>query len=206
MKRGLVVILLTLLALGAVWLGFLNSRKPTSQTVTDFDAKALPVSARAIADRDSAASAKPENSEQSPESEPGMEQPLLPAVLPTPKPLALAAVEAPPSGPDAEEADSSLLPATVLENVRAAFRQYQLRFHENPVGDNAEIARALHGGNPGQVTFVQPDDGLRLNARGELVDNWGTPYFFHQLSRLEMEIRSAGADRRMWTADDLVLK
>ena len=54
--------------------------------------------------------------------------------------------------------------------------------------------------------FLNPDDGARVNARGELVDNWDTPYFFHQLSRTEMEIRSAGPDRRMWTADDLVLK
>jgi hypothetical protein len=31
------------------------------------------------------------------------------------------------------------------------------------------------------------------------------PYFFHQLSGDEMEIRTAGADRRLWTAGDRVL-
>jgi len=36
------------------------------------------------------------------------------------------------------------------------------------------------------------------------VDPWGTPYFFHQLSGKEMEIHSAGPDKMMWTADDLV--
>lgn len=104
------------------------------------------------------------------------------------------------------ELNSGLTPAIVLENMRSVFRQYQLRFHENPVGDNAEIARALTGGNPKQVVFLQPEDGMRLNARGELIDNWGTPFFFHQLSRSEMEIRSAGPDSRMWTSDDLVMK
>jgi len=39
-----------------------------------------------------------------------------------------------------------------------------------------------------------------------LVDAWGTPYFFHQLAAMEMEIRSAGPDKVMWTADDLVIK
>ena len=47
---------------------------------------------------------------------------------------------------------------------------------------------------------------MRVNARGELVDNWGTPFFFHSLSRTEMEIRSAGPDHKMWTGDDLVMK
>ena len=47
---------------------------------------------------------------------------------------------------------------------------------------------------------------MRINARGELIDNWGTPFFFHQVSGTEMEIRSAGPDMKMWTADDLVTK
>jgi hypothetical protein len=33
-----------------------------------------------------------------------------------------------------------------------------------------------------------------------------TPRQMHQLSGTVMEIRSAGPDRRMWTADDLVVK
>lgn len=128
------------------------------------------------------------------------------AVLPQPKPVHLTAVEQAPSGPEAGDSGSGLTPVTVLENMRSAFRQYQSRFRENPVGDNAEITRALNGANPARATFVQAEDGLRINARGELIDNWGTPFFFHQLSRTQMEIRSAGPDRRMWSADDLVMK
>ena len=80
------------------------------------------------------------------------------------------------------------------------------RFGGNPVGTNREITRALNGDNPGHVVFLKAEDGMRLNENGELVDNWGTPFFFHQLSGVEMEIHSAGPDRKMWTPDDLVIK
>ena len=90
--------------------------------------------------------------------------------------------------------------------MRRAIRNYGSRFGGNPVGTNPEITRALAGENPKQVNFLNADDGLRVNADGELVDPWGTPYFFHQLSGTEMEIHSAGPDKKMWTDDDLVAK
>lgn len=109
-----------------------------------------------------------------------------------------------PAGPDLDP--SGLPPATVLENTRSVFRNFASRFGGNPVGTNPEISAALNGGNPKQVNFLEAEDGLRINARGELIDSWGTPYFFHQLSGTEMEIHSAGPDRTMWTPDDLVIK
>ena len=66
--------------------------------------------------------------------------------------------------------------------------------------------KPLDGENPKQAKFLKPEDGMRTNPNGELIDPWGTPYFFHQLSGHEMEIRSAGPDKIMWTADDLVTK
>ena len=115
----------------------------------------------------------------------------------------LASAMEPPSGP---EVASGLPPLTVLENMRSAFHQYQQRFGGNPVGTNPEITKALNGGNQKSVVFVDPDAGLRINDQGVLIDNWGTPFFFHQLSRTVMEIHSAGPDRKMWTADDLVIQ
>jgi hypothetical protein len=56
------------------------------------------------------------------------------------------------------------------------------------------------------VKFISGDSGLRINGRGELVDYWDTLFLFHQLSGTEMEIRSAGPDKIMWTADDLVTR
>ena len=97
-------------------------------------------------------------------------------------------------------------PATVMENIRGVFRAYASRFGGNPVGTNPEITRALTGGNSKQAVFIQSEDGLRVNEQGEMVDPWGTPFFFHQLSGTVMEIHSAGPDRILWTGDDLVTK
>ena len=90
--------------------------------------------------------------------------------------------------------------------MRLVFRNYISAFGSNPVGTNPEITQALDGGNRKQTHFLNEEDGLRINGRGELIDSWGTPYFFHQLSGTEMEIHSAGPDRVMWTSDDLVTK
>ncbi|MCE9610762.1 MAG: hypothetical protein K8R23_11265 [Chthoniobacter sp.] len=118
-------------------------------------------------------------------------QPAPPVVSPVP----------PPS------ADLPLTPAgraavTDLDDVQVTLREYRNVFRENPVGSNAEIMSALNGANPRKVR-LGPPAGQSLNASGELCDRWGTPYFFHQLSGTRMEIRSAGPDRTMWTADDL---
>ncbi len=99
---------------------------------------------------------------------------------------------------------TDLTPLTILENARTAIRNYGQRFGGNPVGNNAEITRALMGGNPGQIQFISADAGLRVNGEGELIDAWGVPFFFHQLSGEQTEIHSAGPDKIMWTEDDLV--
>ncbi|HWV98125.1 MAG TPA: hypothetical protein VNZ64_00400 [Candidatus Acidoferrum sp.] len=116
----------------------------------------------------------------------------------SPMPAAAAVAPLPPEL-------ASIAPMTVLENMRRTIRQYGSMFGGNPVGTNPEITKALQGDNPKQIDFLKAD-GNRVNGNGELVDPWGTPYFFHQLSGTEMEIRSAGPDKRMWTADDLVVK
>jgi hypothetical protein len=100
------------------------------------------------------------------------------------------------------DAVPALPPLTILDNARVVMHNYQDRFGENPVGNNAEITAALTGNNPKQVNFITAASGLRVNENGELVDGFGTPFFFHQLSGHDMEIRSAGKDRRMWTLDD----
>ena len=92
-----------------------------------------------------------------------------------------------------------------IENIQFLLRDYRTRLGDNPTGTNAEIMKELMGGNRVQVK-LGPPEGQKLNDEGELLDRWGAPYFFHQLSRNEMEIRSAGPDRAMWTADDVVMK
>lgn len=82
---------------------------------------------------------------------------------------------------------------------------FRTRLGQNPVGSNAEIMKSIMGGNEAKA-MLGPPSGQNLNEQGELVDRWGTPYFFHQLSKDTMEIRSAGPDGQMWTSDDLVTK
>ena len=118
------------------------------------------------------------------------------AALPPPVPFLLGSPDTSPA----------MEPATVLSNMRIAINQYGSMFGGNPVGSNSEITKALNGGNAKEVKFLSEESGLRINGRGELVDYWGTPFFFHQLSGTEMEIRSAGPDKKLWTADDLVTK
>jgi cytoskeletal protein RodZ len=101
---------------------------------------------------------------------------------------------------------SSLPPLTVLDNARVAVKNYGATFGENPVGTNPEITEALTGKNPKGINFITAESGLRVNENGEMVDAYGTPFFFHQLSGQEMEIRSAGEDKKMWTFDDLVTR
>jgi hypothetical protein len=119
---------------------------------------------------------------------------------PPPPPVELGALDFRVSGPP------QISPEIVLENTRTAIRDYGSMFGGNPVGTNPEITAALNGKNPKQARLLQPDAGMRINGNGELVDPWGTPYFFHQLSGTQMEIHSAGPDKKMWTADDLVVK
>jgi len=91
--------------------------------------------------------------------------------------------------------------AADLQRITRLLRDYRTIAGDNPIGSNAEIVQALAGDNLKHAKIL-PDE-LPRNSSGELVDRWGTPYFFHQLSRNSMEIRSAGSDRRMWTSDDV---
>ncbi len=104
----------------------------------------------------------------------------------------------PPSGPDTD-------PATGIDfdKISAMLRDYRTLFGENPVGTNAEIMQSIMGENP-RGAMLGPPEGQSLNENKELLDRWGTPIFFHQLSADLMELRSAGPDRALWTDDDLV--
>ena len=92
-----------------------------------------------------------------------------------------------------------------LRLLNDIFMHYRSAVHgDNPIGDNVDITAVLTGRNRLGFAFIPPNLPA-INAQGELCDRWGTPFFFHQISGDEMEIRSAGPDRKMWTADDVVL-
>ena len=71
-----------------------------------------------------------------------------------------------------------------------------------PTGHNELVVNALLGGNEKGAALLPKD--CPAIVKGELVDEWGTPYWFHSVTSKDMEVRSAGPDRELFTADDVV--
>jgi hypothetical protein len=100
--------------------------------------------------------------------------------------------------------DGSLTPAQELDVISHVLDAYIETFGALPAGENnAQIMNALRGNNP-QSLGLFPYEHSRLDEQGQLKDPWDTPYFFHLISRTEIQIRSAGPDREMYTQDDEV--
>lgn len=71
-----------------------------------------------------------------------------------------------------------------------------------PLSANEDWADLFRGRN-GTHEELLPAQHVALNAQEQLIDRWQTPLFFHALGGGRYEIRSAGPDKLMWTADDL---
>ena len=102
---------------------------------------------------------------------------------------------------DAKQRQAGANDAELLA-VKGMLRDYRAMMSENPIGNNSEITKALLGGNRRGAEFSNSQ--IKLDKDGQLVDRWNHPYFFHQLSKIDMEVRSAGPDGIMWTPDDEV--
>ncbi len=111
-------------------------------------------------------------------------------IPPSPLALALGANGTPP----AREPD-------IVLNLLVFYRR---QFGDFPAGaDNRQVVNALRGANPGKLPIL-PFNHPRLSPGGELLDAWDQPFFFHQISREEVQVRSAGPDRQLFTDDDLI--
>lgn len=88
----------------------------------------------------------------------------------------------------------------VVTDCQILFKDFD-RYH---LPGNPEITRFLQGSNPDKLAWI-PEGHRLINDAGELLDRHGTPVFFHRLSGLKFEFRSAGPDRKYWTDDDVVL-
>ena len=71
-----------------------------------------------------------------------------------------------------------------------------------PLSANEDWAALLCGHNAAHERFL-PDKHIAVDTQGRLVDRWGVPLFFHALGGGRYELRSAGPDKKMWTADDI---
>jgi len=86
----------------------------------------------------------------------------------------------------------------VLNQIRAVYGG------EYPTTDgNIEMANALLGKNKRALAFF-PQAHPRLNSDGELIDKYGSAYYFHFHSAKNLYIRSYGPDKEPYTEDDIV--
>jgi hypothetical protein len=102
-------------------------------------------------------------------------------------------------------ADPAAKPEEDLTWMSRALDNFSLLVKGNdplPLGANEDIADALRGKNKARIRFL-PDDSPVFDKQGRIIDRWNTPLYFHASARDRLEIRSAGTDRQMWTADDL---
>src|SRR4030081_459611 len=95
-------------------------------------------------------------------------------------------------------------PDPQLQSAVISLRNYRIVFSKNPVGNNREITRTLSGKNSLSARYLPAD--AQINDKGELIDSWTQPFFFLKLPAPVMEVRSAGPDHIMCTADDEVLR
>ena len=97
-------------------------------------------------------------------------------------------------------------PQRDLEIVREFLNIYSKAYRDgNPVGLNEDITAALTGSADPERTGQLFPLSSRAIRNGQLVDRWGTPFWFHPETSTRMEIRSAGPDRQLFTLDDVIL-
>ena len=80
-----------------------------------------------------------------------------------------------------------------VDRLFEAFHKYREYVGHYPEGSNVQIVKALTGNNPRKVIILAIKNE-NLNAKGEIVDPWGTPLKIYFADR-EVLVRSAGPDR-----------
>lgn len=91
--------------------------------------------------------------------------------------------------------------AAALQDILTNYLQSTSPATRAPLGPNEEFARALTDPESMGDSAIPPDHPALRD--GQLIDRWGTPWFFHQESSAAVSIRSAGPDGKLFTQDDL---
>jgi len=73
-----------------------------------------------------------------------------------------------------------------------------------PIGGNADLAAALRGENANREVFLPAGHAI-FSKDGLIQDRWGTPVIVHPEGWRQIELRSAGPDKKPYTEDDLVI-
>jgi hypothetical protein len=93
-----------------------------------------------------------------------------------------------------------------VDQLFDAFHKYKRIVGKYPQGSNAEIAKAIREGDNEKHLMIMAVRDSQLNAKGEIVDPWGTPLKIY-FAQNEVLIRSAGPnkifeDAKSKTSDD----
>jgi hypothetical protein len=81
-----------------------------------------------------------------------------------------------------------------VDDLFYALQKYKEYVGSYPIGNNADVVKALAGNNS-QKVIVDVGRHKNLNSKGELVDPWGTPFRIY-FSGDGVLIRSAGPNKR----------
>ncbi|MES2507286.1 MAG: hypothetical protein V4599_11305 [Verrucomicrobiota bacterium] len=93
-------------------------------------------------------------------------------------------------------------PERELEIIQELISLHQRGLGNGTFGDNGDVTRSLIG-ESGKGAWL-PRQSPRIRD-GLLLDRWGSPYWFHPNSGNQIEIRSAGPDKDLFSPDDIIL-
>jgi hypothetical protein len=92
-----------------------------------------------------------------------------------------------------------------MNQVQTAVSSYYTEYSVYPAApDNATLIKKLERNNPRHIRFFRMES-RNANAKGELLDPWGTPFQFSVTAAGVLHVRSAGPDQTFGTLDDISL-
>lgn len=92
---------------------------------------------------------------------------------------------------------------TELDQIRKGLLDYETAYGSLPsVSDYRDLLPILQGANPNKTAFIMSDP-WELDAKGELIDAWGTRLRISLDDPKNPQVQSAGLDKRWNSADDL---
>jgi hypothetical protein len=86
-------------------------------------------------------------------------------------------------------------------DVATALNKFETTYKEFPLGKEAAIFKALYGSNSGNFIFLSR--GI-TNSDGQMLDPWKTPYQIQFFQETNFVIRSAGKNKIIGDADDII--
>jgi hypothetical protein len=93
--------------------------------------------------------------------------------------------------------------ANRIDQLQTGIVSYQTEYElPIPGANNADIVKELEGENPRRIAFLNLRSSDK-NAKGEILDAWGTPLRVTMTDPQHPLIQSAGPDRKWNTPDDI---